>query len=156
AATPTVLLVNGDRLMLGAPGSRAAVRVLSGAASALAGGLVALGSGGSGLVTPQVALPYLGRGLDPALFRLSSLRAAETGGRLPVTVAYRGKVPSLPGVHLTGESGGVAHGYLTAAGARTFGAALARQFLADHAKGSYGQDGMFADGVSVSLAGSPA
>jgi hypothetical protein len=32
-----------------------------------------------------MALPYLGRGLDPALFRVSSLRAAETGGRLPVT-----------------------------------------------------------------------
>ena len=110
----------------------------------------------SGLVIPRMALPYLGRGLDPALFRLSSLRAAETGGRLPVTVAYRGKLPSLPGVHLTGGSGGVARGYLTAAGARTFGAALAGQFLADHARGSYGQDGLFADGVSVSLAGSPA
>ena len=50
----------------------------------------------------------------------------------------------------------MAQGYLTAAGARTFGAALAGQFLADHARGSYGQAGMFADGVSVSLAGSPA
>jgi hypothetical protein len=156
AATPTVLLVNGARLIPGAPGAPGAARVLPGAASALAGELVALGSGRSGLVIPRVALPYLGRGLDPALFRLSSLQAAEAGGRLPVTVAYRGKLPSLPGVHLTGGSGGVARGYLTAAGARAFGAALAGQFLADHAKGSYGQDGMFADGVSVSLAGSPA
>ena len=155
-ARHTVLLVNGDRLMLGAPGAPAAARVLPGAASALAGDLVALGPGSSGLVIPRVAVPYLGRGMDPALFRPSSLQAAETGGRLPVTVAYGGKLPSLPGVHLTGESGGVAHGYLTAAGARAFGAALAGQFLADHTKGSYGQDGMFADGVSVSLAGSPA
>lgn len=156
ATAPSVLLINGDRLLLGAPGAPAAARELPGAASALAGALVALGPGGSELVIPQVALPYLGRGLDPALFRLSSLRAAETGARLPVTVAYRGKLPSLPGVHLSGGSGGVARGYLTAAGARTFGAALAGQFLADHATGSYGQDGMFADGVSVSLAGSPA
>lgn len=29
-------------------------------------------------------------------------------------------------------TGGVATGYLTAAGAKTFGAALARQFAADH------------------------
>ena len=156
AATRTVLLVNGDRLLLDAPGAPSAVRVLPGAASALAGGLVALGSGRSGLVIPQTALPYLGRGLDPALFRPGSLQAAETGGRLPVTVAYRGKLPSLPGVHLNGGSDGVARGYLTAAGARTFGGALAGQFLADHGRGSYGQDGMFADGVSVSLAGSPA
>jgi len=156
AAARTVLLVNGDRLMLGAPGAPAAARVLPGAASALAGELVALGSGPGGLVIPHMALPYLGRGLDPALFRLSSLRAAETGGRLPVTVAYRGKLPSLPGVHLTGGSAGLARGYLTATGARAFGAALAGQFLADHARGSYGQDGIFADGVSVSLAGSPA
>src|SRR6185312_1098258 len=156
AAAHPVLLVNGDRLMLGAPGAPAAVRVLPGAASALAGELVALGPASSGLVVPRMALPYLGRGLDPALFRPGSLQAAETGGRLPVTVAYRGKLPSLPRVHLTGGSGGVARGYLTAAGARTFGAALAGQFLADHARGSYGQDGLFADGVSVSLAGSPA
>ena len=155
-ATPGVLLVNGDRLLVGAPGAPAAARVVPGAAGSLAGALVALGSGRSGLVIPQVALPYLGRGLDPALFRVSSLLMAGAVRQVPVTVTYQGKVPSLPGVHVTGASGGVARGYLTAAGARAFGAALARQFLADHLRGSYGQDGMFADGVSVSLAGSPA
>jgi hypothetical protein len=155
-AARSVLLVNGDRLLPGAAGAPAAVRVLPGTAGPLASALVALGPGGSGLVIPRMAVPYLGRGLDPALFRISSLLAAGASTRVPVTVTYQGHVPSLPGVHLTGASGGVAHGYLTAAGARAFGAALARQFLADHAKGSYGQDGMFADGVSVSLAGSPA
>src|SRR5207244_1176929 len=79
----TVLLVNGDRLLLDAPGAPSAVRVLPGAASALAGGLVALGSGRSGLVIPQTALPYLGRGLDPALFRPGSLPAAGIGGPPP-------------------------------------------------------------------------
>ncbi len=148
--------MNGDRLLVGAPGAPAAARVLPGAAGSLAGALVALGTGRNGLVIPQVALPYLGRGLDPALFRVSSLLAAGAGAKVPVTVTYQGKVPSLPGVHVTGASGGVARGYLTGAGARAFGAALARQFLADHPRGSYGQDGMFADGVSVSLAGSPA
>ena len=82
----------------------------------------------------------------PDLFEASALRRAETGGRLPVTVTYQGKVPALPGVTITLARGGTAQGYLTAAGAATFGAALARQFAADHATGSYGRDGMFADG----------
>ena len=73
-----------------------------------------------------------------------------------MTVSYRGRVPSLPGVTITRAGGGTARGYLTAAGAAAFGAALARQFIADHARGSYGQDGMFAGGVSVRLAGVPA
>jgi hypothetical protein len=154
SAARGVLLVNGDRLAVGATGGPA--RVLPGAANSLAGALLALGTGPDGQVVPRVAVPYEGRGLDPALFKVSSLLAAEAGGRLPVTVSYRGRAPSLPGVHLTGGSGGLARGYLTVSGARAFGKALAGQFLADHARGSYGQDGMFANGVSVSLAGSPA
>jgi len=47
----------------------------------------------------------------------------------------------------------VATGYLTAAGAATFGAALARQFAADHGTASYGTDGLFAGGVWISAAG---
>jgi hypothetical protein len=153
----SVLLANGDRLVIGIQAARPGVTgVLPGAASRLAGALLTLGSGPAGLAIPQVALPYLGRGLDPALFRLSSLLAAEPQGRLPVTVSYQGRVPALPGVQIISASGGLAQGYLTAAGARAFGAALARQFLADHPRGSYGQDGLFANGVSVSLAGSPA
>ena len=54
---------------------------------------------------------------------------------------------------LTHAATGAAQGYLTQAGAEAFGAALARQFAADHARGSYGQDGMFTGGVSVALAG---
>ena len=156
SAARRVLLVNGDQLVQGAPGAPAAVRVLAGAGNSLAGAMLALGSGPERLVVPRVAVPYLGRGLDPALFKISSLLPAEAGGRLPVTVSYQGRVPSLPGVRLTSASGGVARGYLTAAGARVFGVALAGQFVADHARGSYGQDGMFGNGVSVSLAGSPA
>ncbi len=105
---------------------------------------------------PQVALPYLGRGLNPDLFALGSLAAGESDGRLPLTIGYRGGVPALPGVTITHAGGGTASGYLTAAGARAFGVALGRQFAADHARGSYGQDGMFAGGVSVGLAGAPA
>ena len=59
-------------------------------------------------------------------------------------------------MRITHTGAGTAAGYLTVAGARTFGQALARQFMADHARGSYGQDGMFAGGVSIGLAGAPA
>src|SRR6266700_1645499 len=50
-------------------------------------------------------------------------------GRLPVRVSYHGRVPALPGVILTHAAGGTADGYLTAASAAAFGAALQRQFL---------------------------
>jgi hypothetical protein len=117
--------------------------------------MLALDLGGRAYDIPQVALPYLGRGLDPDLFRVSSLRREETADRIPVTVSYRGRVPSLPGVTISRAASGTARGYLTPAGAAAFGAALARQFIADHARGSYGQDGLFAGGASIRLAGLP-
>ena len=154
-ASGSILMINGDRLLPPAAGGPPALGILPGAAGP-ARPLVGLDLGGTVLAIPRVALPFLGRGLTPDLFEPSALRRAETGGRLPVTVTYQGKVPALPGVTITRASGGTAQGYLTAAGATAFGAALARQFAADHARGSYGGDGMFAGDVSVSLAGAPA
>ena len=153
APARTIVLLNGDKLVTGpaagVPG------LVPGARGRLAGPMLALDLGGQAYDIPQVALPYLGRGLDPDLFRVSSLLREETAARLPVTVSYRGRVPSLPGVTISRAAGGTARGYLTAAGAAAFGAALARQFIADHARGSYGQDGLFAGGVSIRLAGLP-
>lgn len=58
---------------------------------------------------------------------------------------------------MTQSARGIAQGYLTASSARVFGAALARQFRADHGRASYGTGGMFASGVSIAPAGtSPA
>jgi hypothetical protein len=148
-------MINGDRLLAPAAGGPRALGILPGAAGP-ARPLVGLDLGGTVLAIPRVALPFLGRGLALDLFETSALQRAETGGRLPVTVTYQGKVPVLPGMTITRARGGTAQGYLTAAGAATFGAALARQFAVDHAAASYGRDGMFAGGVSVSLAGSPA
>ena len=71
-------------------------------------------------------------------------------------MGYHGRAPKLPGVTITSARGGTARGYLTAASAATFGAALARQFVADHARGSYGADGMFANGVAIGLPGKAA
>jgi hypothetical protein len=100
-------------------------------------------------------LPYLGRGLDPSLVDLAALKRTESGGRLPVRITFTGRAPTLPGVTVTRTGQGTELGYLTASGAATFGAALARQFRSDHTRASYGQDGMFAGGVTIALAGAP-
>jgi hypothetical protein len=98
------------------------------------------------------------RGLDPSLFDAAVLAAKESGGRIPVQVRYHGTaVPHLPGVTVTAAGRAAATrtalGYLTATSARAFGMALARQYAADRPRDGYGTDGMFAGGVSVSLAG---
>jgi hypothetical protein len=108
------------------------------------------------LKIPTEALPYLGRGLDPSLFQLADLERAERGGRLPVRLTYLGTRPAVPGVTVTRTGPGTADGYLTAASAQVFGAALRRQAAADHARGSYGSRGLFAHGLSISVAGAPA
>src|SRR5262249_22565686 len=94
-------------------------------------------------------------GLDPSLVDLAALKRAESGGRLPLRITFTGRAPALPGVTVTRTGRGTEEGYLTASGAATFGAALARQFRADHARASYGPDGMFAGGVTIALAGAP-
>jgi len=63
--------------------------------------VLSLRLGGQTYEIPDAALPYLGRGLDPGLFRLSALLRQEAAGRLPVRIGYRGTVPALPGVRIT-------------------------------------------------------
>ena len=150
--TAPVLLINGDRLR--------AVRGQDGVAMALTPGnelfsLFTLGFGRHVQVIPTDALPYLGRGLDPGLFDLAALRRAELGGRLPLHVTFPGQRPRLPGLTATRSGAGYADGYLTASGARAFGAALARQYLGDHARASFGRGGLFGGGMKITLAGAP-
>jgi hypothetical protein len=156
APSRTALLINGAAVTV--PPAAAGVRpgLLTTAGHGLAGSMLTLGMEGKEYEIPAAALPYLDRGLDLSLFDVSLLAARETGGRLTVRVAYQGRRPRLPGVTISSAAGGVADGYLTAASARAFGAALVRQFLADHASGSYGQDGMFAGRATISLAGTAA
>lgn len=149
-----VLLPDGQRDLVRVIAGRTEVDPVSHAGSNLS---VMLGVGGRNYDLPYVALPYLGRGLDPGLFDVSALLTSEAGGRIPVSIRYHGTtVPRLPGITITGHETAVARGYLTAASARQFYAGLAHQYLTDHDRGSYGTDGMFAGGVSVSLAGTRA
>ena len=149
-----VTLINGDRLLAGAsPGGAISHELIAGTARGINAQLVTMALGGTTYVVPADAVPYLGRGLSPGLFDIASLLHDQPGGRLPVEVRYAGRVPSLPGISITSAAHGTARGYLTAASARGFGAALARQFAADHARASYGQDGLFGNGVSISLPG---
>ena len=149
-----VTLINGDRLLAGAsPGGAISHELIAGTARGINAQLVSMAHGGTTYVVPADAVPYLGRGLSPGLFDIASLLHDQPGGRLPVEVRYAGRVPSLPGISITSAAQGTARGYLMAASARAFGAALARQCAADHARASYGQDGLFGNGVSISLPG---
>jgi hypothetical protein len=163
AAGPTgqpsrsVFLVTGELVSAGTIG-RAGVSLMigePGQGAGTAGPLQTLTEGGTTEVMPVTAAPYLGQELAPALFEPKALATAESAGRLPVRIAYSAVLPVLPGVTITSSGRGTAKGYLTAAGARMFGSALARQYTADHTRASYGEDGIL-DGVDITLAGSPA
>lgn len=147
-----VLLLTGGKAVVQAGGPDHAA-ILSGPGGGPPGPVMGFGIGGHEYEVPAVAVPYLGRGLGFALFDVRALAASEADGKIPVQVSYRSLVPVLPGVTITSARSGSARGYLTARSASVFGAALARQFAADHRRGSYGTDGMFGDGVSITLAG---
>lgn len=150
-----ITIINGDRVVTRyGPGLQ--TDAVAPVGNKINQALLRLSVAGRAYEIPADALPYLGRGLSPSLFEVSSLLAAESGGRLPVQVTYPGRLPGLPGVTITRSGGGTAQGYLTASSAAAFGAALARQMVADHARGSYGNDGMFAGGVSIGLPGQTA
>ena len=154
ATTRPVLLIDGTTLRVGTlPGGGRTVAVQPGTRPA---SLLTLRVGRRLQVFSADMLPYLGRGLDPSLFDLSALRRAESHGTMPVRVIFTGTAPRLPGITVTQSGQGSEQGYLTAAGAAAFGAALFRQFRADHARASYGQDGLFAGGVDIALAGATA
>jgi len=154
AGSRPVLLINGTRLMFRAgPGGRAATTMTPSSQGGFAF-LFTLISCGQTSDVPADALPFVGRGLDPSLFAVRALQRREHAGRLPVRVTYHGRrVPALPGVIITHAAAGTASGYLTPGSAPKFGAALQRQFLADHARASYGTDGLFARGTTIALAG---
>lgn len=129
----TLTLVTGQHVTVSPDGRQVRVAAAQGAPATP---LTTLRGGSHTCVIPATAAPYLGRQLDPALFDVAGLGAAPTTGRLPVRIGYQGSgPPTVPGVTVTSASGGLALGYLTAASASDFGAALARQYAADAAAG---------------------
>ncbi len=152
----SVFLVTGELVSAGTNGRAGASLMIGGPGrdAGAAGPLRTLTQGGTTEVLPVLAAPYLGQELAPALFEPKALAAAESAGRLPVRITYSAVLPALPGVTITSSGRGTAKGYLTAAGARRFGSAVARQYAADHARASYGQDGIL-DGIDITLAGTP-
>lgn len=157
ASAAGILLLNGDRALVSSTAGGHTTSIQRGPGlSGLAGEVTTFRTAANTFLFPTAALPYLGRGLDPSLFELTALRHAEHGGRLPVTLHYRGTPHAMPGITVTRRGVGTAQGYLTAASALKFGAALARQMLADHPHGRYGRDGLFAGGLSIALTGAPA
>jgi hypothetical protein len=148
ARPKTLLLLNGDRMIIDGKSTNFEL-----AGSGFAAAVTELRLAGRQYAVPDVALPFLAHGLDLSLFDV----AAQPGGStLGLRITYSGAVPRLPGVTITRAAGGVETGYLTAAGAVKFGAALARQFAADHGRASYGTDGLFAGSVWISAAGGAA
>jgi hypothetical protein len=89
------------------------------------------------------------------LFDVSALLRAEQGGRLPVTLHYRGRLRAVPGIIVTQVGRDTAQGYLTPASAARFGAALARPTAAGSVRGGSSSGGLFAGELSVALAGAP-
>ena len=152
APASRLLLINGAQVATGRNGATPAIIP---AGRGLAAMVETLRLGSRTLVIPLAALPFIGHGLSPSLFDLSALARAERNGRLPLTLTSRSRLHVPPGVTVTRTGPGAAQGYLTEPGARKLGAALARQFLADHDRGSYGTDGLFAGGLSLTLTGIP-
>jgi hypothetical protein len=124
------VITGGEVAVTMTPGGEAALALPPGRDQV--GPLVVYRDGaGHTLVVPDAALPLLGRVLSPSLFDVSVLARDHITGaaRIPVRLRFaHGTRPTAPpGVTLTSVHGHVALGYLPAASARTFGAALARQ-----------------------------
>jgi hypothetical protein len=122
------------------------------------GSLVTMRRDGRSYAIPAAALPYLGHGLDPSLFDVGALQRAGKAapGRLTISIRYSGngaRPAPVPGITITSAAHGQARGYLTAASEKKFGRALDRQFAADYSRASYGTDGLFAGGLTISLPG---
>ncbi|MFD8495668.1 hypothetical protein [Amycolatopsis sp. NPDC059657] len=122
----TVLLVTGDRVVIHtSPDGTEFTEVRPAVDKGIARSFVHLKLGGKSFEIPAIALPYLGNGLDMSLFDVHALAKAERDGRVPV----EGRAS------------------MDADAAKAFGAALAKQYAEDKARGSFGGQGLFAAGA---------
>ena len=132
-----VTLLTGERVVVGtSPSGRPALQIVRSAQKGPASQVTTASLDGDQYVIPVSAQPYLGRYLSIGLFDVTRLATAPTADRVPLLITYApGTSPSLPGVKITSASAGHATGYVTPSSARTFGAALAAQAVADSQAG---------------------
>jgi hypothetical protein len=156
ATAHTVTLITGDQVTL-YPAVNGTTNYSIRPAAGSSGFESFQGPNGDRYVIPASVVPYLGR-LDRALFDVSALAAAGDPTTLPVQLTFApGVAPTAPaGVTLTATGTTTATGYVTAASAPAFGAALRKQIGADVAAGRKPGTGALFGGVSgISLTGGP-
>lgn len=152
----TVTLITGDRVTL-YPAANGTTNYSIQPAPGSAGFETFQGPGGDRYVIPAGVVPYLGT-LDRSLFDVSALVKAGDSTTLPVQLAFApGVTPTAPaGVTFTSVGATSATGYLTAASAPAFGAALRKQIGADVAAGrKAGTSTLFGGVTGIMPAGAP-
>ena len=163
SAQPTaphrVLLVTGDVVLANSSpsGELSIASIIPAHADGPAGMFRSFTQDGHLYVVPVPALPYLGTRLDPSLFDISA--AGSSDDQVDVVIRFRGPAgTAVPGISPFARSGNQARATMTSESARAFGAALARQWQADHGSATR-RTGLFAaldrlsrpvPGVSVS------
>jgi hypothetical protein len=154
AAARAVPLITGDIARLSTAAGKPAVAVVARDHHGVAGSFRTVQSNGDTYVLPAAAMPYLGRGLDRALFDVTQLAKAG-GDRVPVRLTYRAGAAhrAIPGVTITSTNGSTADGYIDRGGALQFGQALVAQVKADAAAGWPAGAGIFAGLTGFRYAG---
>ena len=161
AAPPTgisaprqVTLVTGDVVTVStSPDGRQQASVLRQSPTGPGGQFQTFSLGADLYVVPQSAVPYLGTTMDLALFDVTKLAQAQS---TTVQVTYRSSTaPSaVPGITITQRSGTTAQGVVTPESGRAFGAALASQWIADHAAPTH-TTGLFASVARIGTVSAP-
>jgi hypothetical protein len=127
-----VQLITGDTVAVSSVAGHAQTAVVARSRHGIAGQFNTYHVGGDEYVIPGAARRYVGRVLDPSLFDVTKLAKQNPTGRFAVSAALTaGTKPAVPGLTVTTRTATAESGYLTAAGARAFGAALAKQSVAD-------------------------
>lgn len=151
AAPRTITLVTGDRFAVTGDAGTFSISRIDGPSRAFESYRSA---SGDRYLVPVEALPYLGRGLDPSLFDISSLLQVSTAAtRVPVVMALAPDAAVPAGITLSRAARGMASGYATAASGAAFAAALKARIGADIAAGRHAGSTRPFDGLaSISLA----
>ena len=151
-------LITGERVALGtSPSGIPTAQLVRAANDGPAANVKILSLGGHVYAIPASAMAYAGRFLDPSSFDVTALAHAGFGDRIPLRIRYTDKLPALPGVTITSKGSGRARGYVTRSSARTFGAAVAEQSIADSRAGWPATDALFGSITSIApvLPGAP-